>query len=363
MLKDVNLRELAEATAPDRAFLSLYLSNAAAFESLQKRIRKTKSLLKDNRDEREYFDENMKLVEKHLKKNPIESGGLCIFACWALDFFKAVPLDVPVPDLLIVDSSPYIRPLAELQDEYENFAVVTADNKSASIYMVISAKAESEKRVTGNIKNHVRKGGWSQQRYERRRDKQLHNYAKDIADRLAELDRTESFRRILMAGSKETLNEIRRVLPAHLVKKLVGEKTMNLSEGGQVVNREIFDLYFDEERRSEEKLWERIRNEYLRKGKAAVGAADVLRAVKAGRVSKVVVTRGAGMDGARCRECDYLGAGTPAACPECASDSVYKVDLINEIVELLATTGAEADFVDPIPGLSEVGDIAALLRY
>ncbi|TET34357.1 MAG: hypothetical protein E3J72_14450 [Planctomycetota bacterium] len=363
MFDKINLRELAKVTAPDRAFLSLYLSDAGALESLGKRIGNTRSLLRDNRDEAEYFDENIELVEKYLKKNPVESGGICIFACWALDYFKAFPIEVDMPDLLIVDSSPYIRPLAELQDEYENFAVVVADNKSARIYLVVSAKAESEERVRGNIKNHVRKGGWSQQRYERRRDKQLHHYAKDIVDRLKELDRSESFRRILMAGSRETLAEIKRVLPAHLARKLVGEKAMNLSEGEHCINREIFDLYFDEERRSEERLWERIRNEYCRKGKATVGAADVLDAAKAGRVSKVVVSRDVRIDGIRCRDCDHLDEGAHAACSKCGSQSIFKIDLVNEIIELLASSGAEADFVDPIPGLTEVGNIAALLRY
>jgi peptide chain release factor subunit 1 len=363
MLDKINLRELAKVTAPDRAFLSLYLSDAGALESLEKRIGNTRALLKDNRDEVEYFDENIKLVEKYLKKNPVESGGICIFACWALDYFEAFPIEVDIPDLIIVDSSPYIRPLAELQDEYENFAVVVADNKSAHIYLVVAAKSESEERIKGNIKNHVKKGGWSQQRYERRRDKQLHHYAKDIVDRLMELDRSESFRRILMAGSKETLGEIKRVLPRNLAKKLVGEKAINLADGEQGINREIFDLYFDEERRSEERLWERIRNEYCRKGKAAVGATDVLAAAKAGRISKVVVSRDVRIDGIRCRDCDYLGEGAPAACPKCGSQSVFKIDLINEIIELLASSGAEADFVDPIPGLTEVGDIAALLRY
>jgi hypothetical protein len=32
-------------------------------------------------------------------------------------------------------------------------------------------------------------------------------------------------------------------------------------------------------------------------------------------------------------------------------------------VELLALSSAETDFVDTIPGLSEAGEVAALLRY
>lgn len=331
--------------------------------TLEKRIKHAESLLQDNRDEAEYFAENIKLVRKFLKKNPLQSGGICIFTCWALDYFKAWPLTAPTPDLLWVGSSPYIRPLAELQDEYENFAVVIADNKVARIFLVASAKAQSEERIRGNIKNHVRKGGWSQKRYERRRDKQLMNYAKEIAQKIAELEQQEDFRRVFMVGSKETLAEIRRELPRRVTRKLAGEKALDLKKGEQWVDKEIFDLFFEEERLSEQQLWERIKGEHLHGGLAAVGAEDVLAAAKTGRIEKMLVTRDAKIDGFRCQDCEHLDEGLPKNCPNCGSPSLFRVDLVNEIVELVASTSAETDFVDPLPGLSDVGDIAVLLRY
>ncbi len=39
------------------------------------------------------------------------------------------------------------------------------------------------------------------------------------------------------------------------------------------------------------------------------------------------------------------------------------MDLVNELAELAALTSAETDFVDRIEGLSEAGEVAALLRY
>ena len=392
MFGEINLKELAKVSGPDRAFLSLYLSRPKSLDRLEKRIKNARSLLGDNKDELEYFDENIKLVREYLKDNPFESGGLCIFACWVLDFFKAWPLavdgargkaahagpsltkvitsaepDAGTPDsgadLLIVDSSPYIRPLAELQDEYEDFAVVVADNKCARIFMVTSSTREDEEKICGDIKNHVKKGGWSQQRYERRRDKQLHLYAKDIAEKLAQLERSENFRRVLLVGSRETIGEIRKALPDQVARKLVGEKAVDLGKRTRYVNQKIFELFFEEERRSEQQLWEQIKSEYLRKGLAAVGAQDVLEAAKRGQVGKVVVTRNASIEGVRCRDCGNLAAGAPEACPNCGSESIFAVDLVNEIVEVLALTGAKADFVDVIEGLTAVGNIAALLRY
>ena len=363
MFNQIDLRKLAELSAPDRAFLSLYLSGPAEMAALDKRIRTDRALLKDHPDELEYFDRNMKMVEDYFKRNPHKSGGLCLFSCWVLDFFEVHALPVSVPDLLWVDSSPYIRPLAELQDEYENYAVVVADNKLARVFLVASTVAGREVQITGNVKNHVKVGGWSQQRYERRRDKQLQQYAEDIADELMELDGENAFRRLLMVGSKETLRAIRAALPNQIARKAVEDKALDLGKSDDWVQKEIFDLFVQQERASELDLWEVIKSEHLKSGLAAVGIEDVLHAAEAGRVEKVVVTRNAYFDGVRCRDCEHLEASTPSECPQCRSTSLFKVGLVNECVELLSRSRAEIDFVDPIPSLTEVGDIGALLRY
>ncbi|MCI0769995.1 MAG: hypothetical protein J4N83_06940 [Chloroflexi bacterium] len=359
----IDLRKLAEISAPDRAFLSLYLSGPAGMAALDKRIRTDRALLKDHPDELRYFDRNMKKVDDYFRRNPHKSGSLCLFVCWSLEFFEIHALPVSLPDLLWVDSSPYIRPLAEFQDEYESYAVVVADNRSAKVFLVASSVPGREVQIPGNIKNHVKVGGWSQQRYERRRDKQLQLYAKDIADELMTLDREHAFRRVLMVGSKETLRAIRAALPNQISRKAIEDKALDLGKTDDWVQKEIFDLFVEQERTSEQALWEVIKNELLKSGLAAVGIEDVLHAAKAGRVEKAVVTRNAHFDGSRCRDCEHLESSTSPECPQCGSTSLFKVDLVNECTELLAMSRAEIDFVDPIPSLTEMGDIGALLRY
>jgi len=224
----IDLRRLAELNAPDRSFVSLYLTGARALDNLERRIRTTRKLLV-NDDEHTYFNENMALIEGYLEDDP-PSGPIVIFACWALDLIEAYPLEVPLKeDLLWVDSSPYIRPHAELQAEYENFAVIAADNTQASVHLVTSLKRKDDVRVTGNVKNHVKVGGWSQQRYQRRREKQLKNYADDVVLALRELKRQHAFRRILMVGSRETLAEIRRVMPRALEEPVFADRSIDLS--------------------------------------------------------------------------------------------------------------------------------------
>jgi peptide subunit release factor 1 (eRF1) len=363
MFADIDLRELAELSGPERAFVSLYVSGPSGLNSLDSRIRKVRRLLAGEPIEAEHFEQNMRLVGEALDGREFKGGvSICVFACWANDMVRVLEIEKPVPDLLWVDSSPYIRPLAELQDEYENFVVVAADNTETRIYLVTSSVAEQEDRVKGDIKNQVKVGGWSQKRYARRRDRELHHYGTEIAAVLSELDARETFHRIILVGSKQTLEELKTALPEVLLERVAGERAVDLHEEGRMWDQ-AFDLFFDEERAEEEALWERIKGEYLRGGRAVAGPEDVLAAAATGRVDRMIVTRDAKIPGTRCRDCENLQAEALETCPVCGSTSVFTVDLVNELVELLALSSAEADFADPIPGLTEAGDVAALLRY
>ncbi|MCD4785090.1 MAG: hypothetical protein K8T10_14845 [Candidatus Eremiobacteraeota bacterium] len=363
MKTKIDLRKLAGMTSSDRAFLSLYLSGSDSLEKMKKRIHNIRKLLKGKPDEHKHFEENLKMIENYFQKNPRSSGSICIFACWLLDYIEIIPLNVPVEDLIWIDSSPFILPLAEIQDEYENFVVVVADNDRARIYIVASGRAESEEKIKGNVKNHVKVGGWSQQRYERRRDNQMHHYAHEIVTKLEDMEKKEDFRRIVLVGSRETINEIHKAMPKHLLEKVIGEKALDLRKDDMFINKEIFNLFFADERKSEIDLWKKIKAHYMRGQLAVVGMEEVIKLANMGRVEKVIANRNIKFKGVRCRECEGLFPGTHHKCPGCGSDSVFEVDPLNELIEILASTSAEADLADEIPELSEVGGIAALLRY
>jgi peptide chain release factor subunit 1 len=363
MFNNIELRELAQISGPERAFVSLYLANPDSLNVLKARIDTIRSLLSDNPAEAEHFEENLKIVEKWLSEHTWETDGICLFVCWALDFVRAFPLTASVPDMIWVDSSPYIRPIAELQDEYENFVVVAADNTASRVFFVTSAKADQDARIKGDVKNNVKKGGWSQKRYERRRTNELVHYSKEIVDVLNELDQKEKFDRLFLVGSQETMVQIESALTTPLAAKLAGKQNVDFSAGDDQIFDAAFDMFFTAEREAESQLWEKIKDEYCRGGLAVTGPEEVLKAVAVGRVEKLAVTRNAKLPGTRCRDCENLLYGDLKKCRMCGSTDVFPVDLVNELVELLALTSAEADFVDPIPGLSEAGEVAALLRY
>lgn len=366
MLQNIDLRELAEMQSSGRDFVSVYCQGLSGLQALKSRERNLIAILDDEPDEAEHFELSMQLVHDLLENNPGDVEGaesVCVFACGLLDFVRGHPLSLPVENQIYVGPSPFIRPLAELQDEYQTFAVVACDNDSTRIFLVTNTKAEVEEKVRGDIKNHVRKGGWSQQRYSRRRDNELQQYVRQVGEDLETLVKQHGLERIVLLGSQETITELGRELPNQLAEKVVGSQAFDLKRGDDELIEEAYEAYFAQERDAERNLWKRIKNEYKSNGLATTGATDVLDALKIGRADHVIVTRDAEISGTRCRDCDLVVHGTPDTCQACGSSSVFQVDLVDTIARQAELTSAGVEFSDEIKGLTRAGHVAALLRY
>jgi peptide chain release factor subunit 1 len=364
MLALPDLKKLAEMSTSERAFLSVYLAGPHSVDGLEKKFERIRRLLRTGpeKDEKEYFDGNVRSVTEYLDRYPLKTGALCIFSCQVLDIFRTIPLSVHVEDLIHIDSAPFIRPLAELMEEHATAAVVVADNKKARIFVVSMAETGSEEVIKGNVKNHVKVGGWSQQRYERRRDNELHKYALEIVEAVAKICSSEEINHILMVGSKETLQAIHENMPQELRNKLV-EKAIDLSKGDSSVNNDIMELFREEELTTGLEHWEKIRVEYLRGGLAAIGPEGVLHMAKVQRIEHAVVDRTLRPPGMHCRDCHNLNIGLLESCPACGSQSLYEVEVFNEILDMVYLSGGTTYFTDPIQTLTDSGGIAAHLRY
>jgi len=210
------------------------------------------------------------------------------------------------------------------------------------------------------VKNHVRKGGWSQQRYERRRDKQLHLYTKEVVDVLREMHREAPLSYVFMVGSRETLQAIYNHVPEK-VRHLVHERPYDLKTDAGIIRKDLFEMYRKAREETADELFERIRNEVFRSGLAAIGPREVLDAARLGQAETAVVARHSKAPGYRCTRCDALEFEPMATCKE--HGKVFEVDMIEEIIEHLKMTNAEVLVANDIPELREAGGIAALLRY
>ncbi|MEQ8762323.1 MAG: Vms1/Ankzf1 family peptidyl-tRNA hydrolase [Planctomycetota bacterium] len=363
MLNEIDLRALSELHSPERAFLSLYFEDEAGRNMLQQRIRRCRDLVEDDADELEHFERNLEKIESWLEEHESADGPHCVFACWLLDLCQGYALDLPAGNRLRVGAAPYLRPLAELQEENETFAMVVIDNEATRVFLVTAEESMLEDTVRGDVRHRTKKGGWSQKRYARRREKQLHHYVQEVADHLGELVRDEGIERIVLLGSEETRVALLDRLTPEVRECLIGERGIDVEAARDWMTQEALELFFEDERQSETRTWKEIRAEYLGEGLATVGAEDVWRMLAVGRVDRVLLDRELECQGTRCSKCGNVTPREADRCDFCEGDDVFPVDLIDEIVRQAEQTSAEIDFADPIPGLTKVGGIAALLRY
>jgi peptide subunit release factor 1 (eRF1) len=365
MYNHADLRKLSELSGPERAFLSIYLTGSESVSYLQSRSQRIRAFLREHPDELEHFEKNLEKVQEDLARNCDWPGGRCWFSCWVLDFFSSAPLpsELKVQNTVRVGSSPYLRPLAEFHDEYENFVVVIADNKSAQVFTVTMARREDVASIKGDIKNHVRVGGWSQKRYQRRRDNERLHYAREIVKELSQLEQELPFRRLFLVGSSEALQDIARELSGSLQEKLADTEAVDLGKNDDEIWKQIYEMHFAEERLSEEELWQRIRNEYLSGGRAVVGIEEVFLAAQEGRVEVAIARRDAELKGSQCRSCEAVSPVESGTCGACGSTDLFPVDMLNKLSTSLYNTSARIDFTDGTPELDEKGQVAALLRY
>jgi hypothetical protein len=364
MVCDGDLRSLAAQRAPARGFLTITLAGPRSVADLPEKLQVLRKALDPAApagDERSMFDANVELVRTWFERHPLRRGSLALFACGTLELFCALPQTARLEDLVWIDASAYVRPLAELDGSCEPVALLLADAARARVFLV-SAEASSEPhRVIASVTDRFAAGGWSAQRCELRRQGSPQAFAAAVVEALARLYRDSPWRHLLTAGDAPTLQAIESLLPAGLKKR--GLAPVVPRDPGGLVRGEFLKLTAPLDGDGPRELWDRIRSEHLRAGLAVVGLDSVLGAARIGRADLVIASNPYHPAGRRCDDCANLDMAVRAACPACGSPRLRPVDSIEELARLCEQTGARFELIDRIETLAESGHVAALLRH
>ncbi|RCV63020.1 peptide chain release factor subunit 1 [Methanophagales archaeon] len=365
VLKDTDIKGLSEVYDSENrgSFISLYLnmdSLDTKFVGRRKNI--CKSVLKEDKELLDNFEKTMQMIDDYLSKHGGEKGqkGLAIFASKIHNFFSVYPLGLPVENLLIVDTSPYIRPLARLVDEYEAFGLVLLDSQRAKIYVVSSGKVGYKKKKAADIINKHKKGGMSQARFQRLRKGAINHFFSDVSEDVEKLFSNDDIVRIIIAGSGNAKLMFKNILPPDIKSKIVDIIDMDFDDDGLVSKAE--EIILADEKETREKNVSRLRDEILRHGLAVHGLKETREAVEKGQIELLLVNKGYKIRGWICEKCQVVDSGVKDTCPYCGSRT-SEVDVIEEIIEFAERTDTKIEFVGDNPILDELGGVGGLLRF
>ncbi len=333
------LRQLVQLSQNKRAALSVYLNlhegRSLIKSFIDKESAKIITLL--NYQEKKYFELALSNLFNYLKKIEPKTSrkpGLAFFADLGADYNQDVEL-VNVPEsLLAVDDEVIVYPLALQLPEYEPIGVIVSNTSCARILITAGKKLAEMENFYNKILYLSKAGGWSQIRYQHRRDKGLQNFSKVIIDKAMTIFNELRVKRILIVGRDIMIADLKMQFPKTWADMVIATIPWNVEATDDEFIRKIRPVFEVEDRDYEKNLFEHFVAELKRGGLAHVGLESTLTALKTGQVDTVFISRG------------------------------VDIETSNILINLAKTMAAFVEFVpEENKTLVRMGSVAALLRY
>lgn len=290
--------------------------------------------------------------------------GLVVFSCHAAGFWQVHELPVRVRSCLVVNPSPYVRPLEELLDEYEPFGVLLTDRQRARMFVfALGSLVEHTERVDRlERQGEDDRGELNKTRVDHQRDEQAQQHLRQAARMAFEVYQRVGFGRLLIGAPADVAGEVERILHPYLRERLADRVHVSVGASDDEIRRAAFEAEERAERRAEARLVEQLREATGPGGRAAQGLAATLAALNDHRVETLLVSQGFSAEGWRCGSCGRL-ATLGRTCPSCGATMTLVGDLTDEAVEAAWSQKARVETLVGNADLDVLGGIGALLRF
>lgn len=373
MLSRTELKEIASIGGKDNYFVSLYLNVDPMFNQKGDYILHLKNMMKntiETLDKSIYkkIKEDLEKVDNYVLANKrIFKKGLALLSSSEISFWKEYNLGVPVRNEIIVNKTPYTKPLMDILDNYQRYGVLLVDKESARIFVVhLGEVVEYGEVRTPGIPGKQKKGGWfalSQNRYERHINFHVNLHLKDVIEKLGSFLSGEYIGRLIIGGSDEAVSMVRGMLHKTILDRVIGDVKVEMFARKDEVLKKVEPIVFAFEKRQEDEAVETLIAKAMKNENAVLGLDDVINALQEQKVMKLVVLKDYKEIGYSCGSCGFLTVQKIDPCPYCKG-SMEAVDYIVDLAgEKSIQQGALVEVVIENKRLQDVGGIGAFLRF
>jgi peptide chain release factor subunit 1 len=373
MLNREELKEIAKMTTGDSYFVSLYLNTNPMTNTKNNYVIHVKNMLKKTTEQLDKavtkrIQGDIKKISAYILTNKrIFKKGLVILSAQEEEFWKEFHLSLPIKNEIIIDNTPYIKPLLDILDNYQRYAILLVGKDSARLFVIHLGEIEEYTEVhTVDVPGRHKKGGWfslSEKSYERHIDYHVGLHLKDVIKQLEVFLSREYVGSLLLGGSEEAVIKVRGMLPQKLARKVIGTFHAEMFANSKEVLKKAEPILQVAERKKDEKTVDDLLTKAMKNESAVIGIEDVLHTLQEGRIMKLLFLKDFKQSGLTCQNCGFLTVQTVSSCPYCKG----KTKKVNYIVDLLAQKaveqGALIEVLDDNKKLKDAGKIGAFLRF
>ncbi|MDH5683643.1 MAG: Vms1/Ankzf1 family peptidyl-tRNA hydrolase [candidate division WOR-3 bacterium] len=294
-LSEEIITELAHLSETKRTVLSVYLDMRNGWDAVKHFIDKESARLLPllNKEEKDYFETSISFLFdffKRKKQEKIHSPGLAFFADLGANLIREVELNHSPEPLLAVDEGPIIHPLALQLEKFEPVGVIMIDAACARILIVAGQVLEDMDGMCKKIHHLTKAGGWSQMRYQRRRDKQIHHFAKEIMAEAIEIFKESNIKRIIIAGRDRMITALEQEFPKDWENKVIAKVPWDLDASDNDFLQKIRPILEQTERNHEQNMLDKLVAELKRNGLAVNGLEPTSQALARGQVDAILLS-------------------------------------------------------------------------
>jgi peptide chain release factor subunit 1 len=368
MLSDRILQDMI-AFKPAAPVLSVYLDvdpSSGAADTVRLRLR---ALVK------EYEAHAPQDVDRVLRYVDHEYDGsgrsLALFSCAEVGFFHDFIFALPLRSRARLLETPYVKPLADLLDNYGHFGVAVVDSQGARLFHFHLGELVSQEGTAGeNVRSskHGRGSSAPGRRSSsvdpaRDGDEKVERNLRQAAEFATEFFTTSQVRRVLVGGTDPIPQRLIDLLPKRWQSLTLGTFPIEMTAGHTQVLEKAMALAKSAEQLKDQRLIESIITSAAKGEGGVIRLEDTLDAVHDGKVQTLVIRDGYRAPGHRCKNCGYLSMRSMPACPFCGGDFEYIEDAVEFAIQRVIENGGEVQVMHNNPQMDQMGNIGALLRY
>ncbi|HYM44616.1 MAG TPA: Vms1/Ankzf1 family peptidyl-tRNA hydrolase [Solirubrobacteraceae bacterium] len=288
---------------------------------------------------------------------------VAIFSCAATGALEVLALPEPVEPLAVVDTVPWLEPLAAMLTT-EDWGVAVLSRRAARLFRGGREGLVEFASIQDELHRRHAQGGWSQARFQRGIEQQVAEHVRHAAELLLRAHRRRPFDEIVLVASDELRPVVDASLHRDLRDRLAGVIDHDLEHAPvQDILQAIAPIVGRAERDRERALIARLEDALGTGGTAVAGLDEVLTLLEQDRVETLLLADRANLAAGLCSSCGRLSTSAEGGCPLDGAP-LASVDASEYIVELAAQRSVEIVVVgDESGALREHGQVAALLRW
>lgn len=359
------LHRLSELRTAGQPVLSLYLDlDPERFPTTASREAQLSALLSKARHAD--ADEDAKRIERLLADNRDLVRGaqaLAVFSSAGAGLLETVKLTRPVEPMVVLDSVPWLEPLATMVASGD-WGVAVVSRSGARLFRGGPHALAEFDTIESDVHGRHSQGGWSQARYERGIEEEVALHVREAAAHLLRAHRRRKFDHLVIVAGSELQPVIADSLHSDLTQVLSGFVEADLEHASaRDIAHAIGPVIEQSDRNRESSLLWELDESIATGGHAVAGLDEVLRMLERHRVETLMIVDGAALKAGRCPKCGRLFASREGRC-EVDGSTLAEVDAAQHTIDLAAELGAEVVVVRHEPEeLARRGSIAALLRW